>query len=941
MAEASPSLNDLYRAVQVEAKAAHSAEAATYTLEQGHRLAYRAGRFYYSFRPQREPRAPDDAPATLTVRGRVIPCTFSRTSNLGELQVVVAEDCEDKVPVAYLKLDTDMLFSRLKETLAEILQSPDTSRFNLPLAQAAISGRQPEHLARHEEVKLPLSLNPDQREAVSVALRHPVAFIWTPPGTGRAKVFATIVADKVTHGKTVLVTSRSACSLDAIMGEVHEVLAVTAPDLVESSRVLRRGPMPGGTPERGSNSTIELASVLVAREEDTLRELSRLSCERHSLELGIKELETRARETEAVAGKQRAIEASSRVLTRARSQMDGIETRLRDLTCHGSQLEAKLKRARESRSVWSRLFGARPRELENELRSLRGLLAFTHREQMEQAHRLKELSARHAALDLPSTDVKRPVEHVTQSSSVGELISKKSEVLTSIDELSRRLSKLQQALLSQARVVGATSTLSFVDRMEDQFDTVIIDEASGIPLPVVHYLCGLARESVVLASDFRQQGLVSYSSDPLAAEVYAADVFATAGIIDAVEGETLPAHLAVLTHIDDRASEMVALTNERWYGGDLDCTVNPERDEHLPPALTWLNESSLVIVDTSSLSPLVHEYRGAQRNPIHAALARFVWALVSTDGTVPSSRGIVSLSAEQSSLIRHALEQAEFSINSVTTPSVFGHCGVDILVLDTVDSPPGVLGHLLGATSVRSEVGRLLDSALCTASRKLIMIANLRYLDSTLTTGHLFFTALHEARSLGKVIDARELLTNFRVTALNSPGVVACALGLITPQIFAPPEALSGLIDDLAYAKKSIDISVPFALIGPADPLLRSLQERVDAGVRVRVIARPPRECGELRRAEVTKNLRALTELGCEVWTRTGLLERVVAIDGEVLWNGTLPGSLDEIARGDRTITRLVGAELCDHVRQLWSDEEAKRFFTVSEARAANTQRLG
>lgn len=94
------------------------------------------------------------------------------------------------------------------------------------------------------------------------------------------------------------------------------------------------------------------------------------------------------------------------------------------------------------------------------------------------------------------------------------------------------------AIVSEARVVGATlfRLVIFEELYRVTFDTVIVDEASMVPLPNLWFAATRASKRVVVTGDFRQLPPIATAQDkeeyPLAAKWLQTDIFEHAGVVE-------------------------------------------------------------------------------------------------------------------------------------------------------------------------------------------------------------------------------------------------------------------------------------------------------------------------------------------------------------------------------------------------------------------------
>ncbi|MER3452666.1 MAG: hypothetical protein C4344_03035, partial [Acidimicrobiia bacterium] len=157
----------------------------------------------------------------------------------------------------------------------------------------------------------------------------------------------------------------------------------------------------------------------------------------------------------------------------------------------------------------------------------------------ELAKRLRELEAQLAELPTPRTrNTKRFRE--------------------AVDELKRirtELRERERVVVNHARILFATLPKVAIESAIYErgiepdlgpFDAVIVDEASMAYAAQIVFAASLAEKRLAVFGDFRQLPPIVISKSPATREVLERDVFALAGIVDAVDRGSTPAELSML-----------------------------------------------------------------------------------------------------------------------------------------------------------------------------------------------------------------------------------------------------------------------------------------------------------------------------------------------------------------------------------------------------------
>jgi ssDNA-binding Zn-finger/Zn-ribbon topoisomerase 1 len=118
---------------------------------------------------------------------------------------------------------------------------------------------------------------------------------------------------------------------------------------------------------------------------------------------------------------------------------------------------------------------------------------------------------------------------------------------------------------------------------------------------------------------------------------------------------------------------------------------------------------------------------------------------------------------------------------------------------------------------------------------------------------------------------------------------------------------------DLANAKTSIIIFSGFVTPSRVAKLGDLLRMKTADGVKVRCVTRPPKLNGTMDPVQSKEALDALEKINCVVDCRARIHEKIVLIDKEIVWHGSL-NVLSHTHRTDESMTRVVNAGLAEAV---------------------------
>jgi ribosomal protein L37AE/L43A len=559
-------------------------------------------------------------------------------------------------------------------------------------------------------------------------------------------------------------------------------------------------------------------------------------------------------------------EATIRVdLARAQAQKDGADARLRS---HRLTLDDPEQLARE-----------------RELVARREKLAAALRAQNRQA-------------------AKRQVEQAEE---------KIAPALREISGINTVLDGIEKSVVAEARIIGATVTKTYLTPQQfANFDAVIIDEASMVMLPAVYYVSGLAKEKVIVSGDFRQLSPIVPTEQAAIQEVIGSDVFQAAGITEAVKAQKTPKRTVMLTDQYRMNDAICRMISGRMYEGRLKTQIQSRVGMSAPPPPFG---GSLTVIDTSPIQPFVNKHGSSRYNLMNALAVRNLVRHFSETGFASadaggsddqSNLGICTPFAAQKDVLKRLT-----SGSGVIVGTVHRYQGDEksAMIIDVPDSLGERYVSLFAQAGNPDDAGsKLFNVAVSRAKEHVIFVANLDYLDAKLPADAFLRGLLHEASTKGQIVDVRDVLAMWPIAddlkRIGRPFALdpeTMHSGLFRQADF---EAVCGA--DIERATKGIAIYSGFVTpqrIAAYEPLFR---RKLAEGVKIRCVTRPPSRNGSIPADLGREALNGLEAMGCVVDTRWKIHEKVVIIDDEILWFGSL-NPLSHTNRTDEMMARVTG----------------------------------
>ena len=301
------------------------------------------------------------------------------------------------------------------------------------------------------------------------------------------------------------------------------------------------------------------------------------------------------------------------------------------------------------------------------------------------------------------------------------------DVETKISRLLEKIRKKEIQFLHEAFIVGMTLAKAASDNSvyEQDFDVVILDEASMAYVPQVAFAATLASR-VIICGDFKQLPPIASSRDALVTKWLKEDVFHRAGVADWVKDGKLHPHLFLLKKQRRMHPDISAFTNQYIYHSLVGDHESVHKSRNSIARQRPFPDRATVLLDTS--------FSGMHGLSDLASHSHFnLWQLLLSFQLIheanlggAKSIGYVTPYRAQANLMELLLEElysAERYEADIIAATVHRFQGSerDVMIFDTVDcAPQNRAGMLL--TGKDSE--RLINVAITRTKGKFIHVSN-------------------------------------------------------------------------------------------------------------------------------------------------------------------------------------------------------------------------
>ena len=854
----------------------------------------------------------EGARVTIHVGSRTCDGTIASVSSQW-LIISLGEDFGPTIAACVLRIDNTAMIEALADRLEKARSGE--ARLNHSIADEVLdnSGDQAEAppIERHQVIFG--ELNSHQKMAVHHTTVNRVTYLWGPPGTGKTQTLGVISELLFAADKRVLLCSNTNQAVDQILTRLCENLGISHPALIDG-KFLRIGKSEG-IPERFTEyltlegivrrKSVDLQKRKLELQGDAEKLRARADSSRHILEQFLA-LDKASRERAAVEERRQEIEkASSTMIAQQAEVLQQFAALERELSfrANAGRFRRLLMRNEEIIKRDMAECDARRNHVKTMLRDQQ-----RERDNPELMRRLEKVSARYNAL----AESLHGYDRAVAEKIVSEAEAKVDSLLREIATINVELDRIAQSIIAGAKIVGATVTKAFLSPQQfGNFDTVIVDEASMVILPALYYVCGLAKEKVIISGDFRQLAPIVPTDQQAILETIGCDVFHAAGIPKAFSGGSTAKRTVMLAEQYRMKAGICNLVSERMYEGRLVTSpgwIGPEIE--LPAPF----DGEMTVIDTSSIQPFVARFGSSRYNLMNAFAVRNLVRFLSENQAsfdktkLPGNKftiGICTPFTAQKELLKRLVTQDEVLVGTVHR---YQGAEKTAMIIDIPDSIGERFVSMFAQAGKPDDPGsQLFNVAVSRAKAHLIFVANLNYLDRKLPGDAFLRELLHTASVRGRVVDVRDVIAIWP----NVEGF--CEYG--HPLDFDPKAPATGIFDrssfdrdfraDLDQTKRGIAIYSRFATLARVAAYEALFRQKTAEGIAIRCVTRPPAQHGSIRGDDAKQALDRLEAMGCTVDTRWEIHQQVVLVDDEIIWFGSL-NPLSHISRTNETMLRVI-----------------------------------
>ena len=753
-------------------------------------------------------------------------------------------------------------------------------------------------------------LNPAQTEFVSNALRHDISILWGPPGTGKTQTLTAVIKNLIDLGEKTLICSNTNMAVDQVFLKCCTDASARFP---KEHKLVRLGNISHQDLIRDYSSQITIEGISEVLGKGYREDLATLLLSKESLIRDSQELLGKASIFDQIDGIEIYLQRSKIEFEQTQAKAKSLRDQLNTLISSREELKTKYEERSAGRGGLGGLFGRSPETLRAEIVGLDSSINKMNSEldsYRDKLNRIKE-KAEDQNCEIQKLGVQvKDVNRNSITTKVESIRLKVGEIDSQCKQIEQSLQALKLTILEQAQVVGTTLAKTCMSLSDlGTFDNVIIDEASMASLPMVFIASSIAKKRVIISGDFSQLSPICPTDNLLLKNILGKSIFDVCGIEEAARTTSLAsANLGFLDTQYRMRSQICDLISDYMYGGNLKTGTSSGPTSILHPKLDSIGE--LVLIDTSSLISFSSSTpSGSKVNLLHAYIARKFLLEISEVNTM--TLGYCSPYAGQAQLFSSLLtDRDREKITSVGTVHKFQGDERDLLVYDTVEaqSDKNFLGPFLNASSAQEEGAKNLNVAISRAKKSLVVIADLKVLDRSLSKFAFLRDVLYRIQREGRVIDAREIVSPSEFGSFEAE--------LQVDDISISKSALNeGMVDESSFypllyksfeeARSTIVIFSGFFTPRRVSEVLSVLQKPISAGIRVKFVLPTNQTNGSFGQKDPDASAALVASIrsrGITVEQRKSLHQKAVLIDGDLAW----VGSLNPLSFAERTLESML-----------------------------------
>lgn len=499
-------------------------------------------------------------------------------------------------------------------------------------------------------------------------------------------------------------------------------------------------------------------------------------------------------------------------------------------------------------------------------------------------------------------------------------------IVQQLNEVDQKLQELEKQAIMNAKIVGCTLAKSYLSEIlrERKFDTVILDEASMASIPALWCASYLAENSIVIVGDFLQLPPVVMSKTPMSKKWLGQDVFYHSGMQEKAKSvKTCPENFIMLREQFRMESDIADIAN-MYYGdyGGLKTRDNPGRSDQRDAFYDWYSgkrtSRHVHLIDTESLHAWV---TGVPQGKKHSRFNCFSAAVdvdlafkflenklnsMSPNADPEKEASVLIIAPYKPHATRlNQLIELEYrnrgfknNLNLIKAGTVHGFQGTeaDIVIFDLVIDEPHYKAAIfmeskqyktLDGAEINDSLKKLFNVAVTRAKFKLFIVGNFSYCQKKAKNNALA-AMLHKMIVVDKleIFEAKKILPQITFTRPTDFSLSGNVIGkhIVCSEV----SFYDYFLADMLSFKKRLIIFSAFMTEARLSVLLPTFVDAINAGKQIVVVTKTLSERTKEDFYKYEKCERELRNVGVNVIHKKGMHEKVIFVDNEAIWFGSL-----------------------------------------------------
>lgn len=522
-------------------------------------------------------------------------------------------------------------------------------------------------------------------------------------------------------------------------------------------------------------------------------------------------------------------------------------------------------------------------------------------------------------------------------------------------EISRRKEEIENEVIQSCQIIGTTLTKSYLsDQLRSRdFGTVILDEASMASIPALWCASLLARTNVVIVGDFLQLPPIVMAKTDVAKKWLGTDLFYHAGVQDKKVRKNR--HNIVMLNEQFRMEEDIAYIANIYYEKytKLETDVShPDRVEARRKFESWYpykhETGNVRLIGTKNLDAWVTGIprgRGHSRlNSFSAALCvKMAFHMIGEQLTkkVQVEDPLVLIVAPYRPHVDHMkkLIEAEYEWRGMDMDSSFIQVGTihsfqgreaPIVIFDLViDEPHWRANLFINDDEANKNLEKMFNVAITRAKFKLFVVGHFEYCLKRAKHNALgtFLRRMIDDQKI-EIEDAKELFPDLNYV----PNHEMSSNENLKENLVAMKDIDFDkyFLEDITHFQRVLIIYSPFLTTNRIGVLLPYFADAVSAGKRIIVVTKAPSDRRVSEKDTYNKIVKHLEETGVAVLFKKGMHEKLIFIDGEISYIGSL-NCLSFSGLTGEVITRFNNVEITQGYEKMYDIEYIQNVALHSE----------